>query len=331
MRTIVTGGAGFIGSHLVKRLIDEGREVVVVDNFSEGSMLNLYDLGVDVECRRVDLRDYCQAIKALDEAEVVFHLAACVGSWEHLHGDELAELKTLQNNLAIDTNVFRICIEKKVKKIIYTSSVAVYPIDKQQKPGVVLCEEDLNYFNPDGGYGWTKLLSELQLGWMRDIDIGIARIFNVYGPCEELGKTAHVIPALVSKAITQEEDFIVFGDGTQSRCFIYVSDCIDALMRLEERASNPPLLVNIGSDQAVPIRIIAEKIVEISGKDIKIKYDTSKTLGPISRTADIGKAKALLGWQPKIDLDDGLRRTYFWAKNKLIDSRPTMPGFSKCK
>jgi len=318
LKTVVTGGAGFIGSHLVRRLVNEGREVVVADDFSRGSVRNLLDLGVQIECPKIDLRDYGRALEVVEGADVVYHLAARVGSVEYLHGSELAELRALQDNLVIDANVFRACVEAGVEKVIYASSVSVYPIDMQQKSGVVLSEDDLGYYNPEGGYGWAKLLGDIQLGWMKGVNTAIARIFNVYGPCEPLDETAHMIPALIRKAILYpKEDFVVWGDGNQSRCLIYVSDCVDALVRLEEKASNPLAVVNLGSDQPVPVRVIAEKIVGISGKDIDIKYDPSKLVGPISRTADISKAKALLEWQPTTSLDEGLRRTFAWAKKRL--------------
>jgi len=317
-RVLVTGGAGFIGSHLVKRLLDEGREVVVADDFSRGSVRNLLDLGVRIECPKIDLRDYGLALEVVEGADVVYHLAARVGSVEYLHGSELAELRALQGNLIIDANVFRACVEAGVKKLVYASSVSMYPIDVQQRPGVVLSEDDLGYYNPEGGYGWAKLLGEIQLGWMRDMDIGIARIFTAYGPCEPLDETAHVVPALIRKAIMYpEEDFVVWGSGDQTRSFTYVSDCVEALIILEEKASNPPIVVNVGSDEDVPIRTIAEKIVKMCGKGIEIKYDLAKPVGPVSRTADISKAKALLGWQPRIGLDEGLRRTYLWAEKRL--------------
>jgi len=154
----VTGGAGFIGSHLVKRLLDEGRDVVVADDFSRGSVLNLLDLGARLDCPRVDLRDYRRALEVVEGADVVYHLAARVGSVEYLHGSELAELRALQDNLVIDANVFRACIERKVRKIIYASSVSVYPIDLQEKLGAIFKEDDLRYCNPEGGYGCAKAL-----------------------------------------------------------------------------------------------------------------------------------------------------------------------------
>ena len=209
-------------------------------------------------------------------------------------------------------------METKVRKIVYASSVSVYPIDLQQRPGACLSEDDLRYYNPEGGYGWAKLLGEIQLGWMRDIAIGIARIFNIYGPCAALGKSAQVIPALIQKAIMYPEvDFVVWGSGDQTRPFTYVSDCVDALLRLEVSASNPPLVVNIGSDDSVPVRVLAEKIVEISGKNITMRYDPSKPTGPMGRTANICRARSLRGWSRRVELEDGLRRTYAWIQKRM--------------
>lgn len=318
MKTVVTGGAGFIGSHLVRRLLEESREVVIADDFSRGSKLNLLDLGIRIDCQETDLRDFARALKVIQGAEVVFHLAARVGSLDYLHGSSLNELEALQTNLLIDANVFRACLENKVKRLIYASSVSVYPIDIQQSANVTLSEEALRYYNPEGGYGWAKLLGEIQLGWMSHMDIGIARIFNIYGENGELGKTAHVITALIRKAIRYpKEDFIVWGDGKQSRDFLYVSDCVDALLKLEEKASNPPITVNIGSDEPITIGSLAAKIVVLSAKALRLEYDPTKPVGPLSRTADISKAKALLRWEPKVDLDEGLRRTYTWAEKRL--------------
>lgn len=322
MRTVVTGGAGFIGCHLVKRLHDEGREVVVADDFSRGSLLNFKDLGIDIDYEKIDLRNYDKAIEVMDGADSVFHLAARVGSVKYLHGDELAELETLQSNLVIDANVFRACVERKVKKTVFASSVSVYPIDLQQTQGAVFSENDLSYINPEGGYGWAKLLGEIQLKWMKGTSISIARIFNAYGECGEIGKTSQVIPALIMKAISfPSKDFIVWGTGKQTRCFIYISDCIDALVKLENKASNPPLIVNIGSDQQVPISVIAEKIAAISGKGMAIKYDPSKPVGPISRIPNITKIKSLIDWYPQIGLDEGLRRTYVWVQKRLAQTK----------
>jgi GDP-D-mannose 3',5'-epimerase len=318
MKTLVTGGAGFIGSHLVKRLLDEGRDIILVDDFSRGDLQNLLDLGVNIGCQKMDLTNYDEAVTIFEDVDVVYHLAALVGSVEYLHHDEASELNALQRNLLIDVNVLRASLEKAVKSLIYTSSVSVYPIDLQYSKKVVLSEDDLRYINPEGGYGWAKFLGELQLQWIRKIKVGIARPFNIYGENEELSERSHVVPALIRKAIRfPQEDFIVWGNGEQSRCFLYVSDAVDALIRLEEVASTPPVIVNIGSEKTTSINELAEKIVHLSGKEIEVKYDETKPTGPISRTADITKTKQILNWQPKVSLDDGLRRTYKWAQKKL--------------
>lgn len=325
MKTIVTGGAGFIGSQLVKKLLDQGKEVVIADDFSRGSRTNLLDLGIQTECQSIDLRNFSKALKVTRGAETVFHLAARVGSLDWLHGSVANELDALQTNLVIDAHVFKACIENRVKKIIYASSVSVYPTHLQNRPDVAFSEDDLQVselghriVDPEGGYGWAKLLGELQLSWVKGISVGIARIFNIFGENAALGDSAQVVPSLIRKAVRYpKEEFIVWGDGKQSRDFLYVSDCVDALLKLERKASNPPIVANIGSEQAVTISSLAEKIVELSGKNIEIKYDPSKPMGPSSRTAVVTSARTLLGWQPMINLEEGLRRTYAWLEKRL--------------
>ena len=328
MKTVVTGGPGFIGSHLVKSLLGRNREVIVASDLLRLGNKNLLGLGVkpsDVELRGTDLADYQQALEAVAGADSVFHLAARVGSLEYLHGSEMAELVALQNNLLIDANVFRACLESKVNKLVYASSCAVYPMSRQRRHGAVLAENDLQLdggpgtIEPDGGYGWSKLMGEIQLGWMKNIGVGIARIFNIYGenePIEE-GK-AHLIGDLIRKVILNPQSSLrIRGDGSQTLDFLYVSDCADALIRLEEKASNPPAITNIGSGNAVSIRTIAEKVVELSGNDIGLLYDATRTAGPISRTANMSNARALLDWQPRVSLDEGLRHNYSWIQRKL--------------
>jgi len=337
MRTVVTGGAGFIGSHLVKKLVEEGRKVIVIDDLSSGSLENLFDLDLkpaDFEFKKLDLTDYHQTLEALKGGDVVFHLAARIGGIKFLHGSESAEFLAIQENLAIDANVFRACLERKIKKIIYPSSSAVYSLDKQYSFGTVFFEEDLSLeskvkdpkfrfkisINPDGGYGLAKLLAEIQLNLMKNTKVGIARIFNVYGENEPIGERAHAIFDLIRKTINYpKEEFVIWGNGSQTRDYIYVIDCADSLIKLEEKISeNSPLTLNIGSGRATSIKEIAEEIIKISGKDIKPIYDSAKPVGPLSRTANIEKAKNLLDWQPKVNMEEGLKKTYFWVQKKLF-------------
>jgi len=321
-KCLVTGAAGFIGSHLAKKLLDDGRQVILADDLSRGDILNLSDLNIQIGCEDIDLRDYNRVIKLIDGTDTVFHLAARVGSVEYLHSSDMDELIALQSNLVIDANVLKACLEKNVKKLIYASSISVYPIDRELSWDVFLSEDCISYINPEGGYGWAKLMGEIELVWIKDIDIGIARIFNIYGENGALGKTAQVIPALIQKAILYpKQEFRVWGDGEQTRDFLYVADCVEALLKLEEKATNPPVIVNIGSGEAIPIKTIAQKIAELSGKNPEVIYDVTKPVGPLSRTADINKAKTILEWQPKTSLDEGLKRTYTWAERRLTKIR----------
>jgi GDP-D-mannose 3',5'-epimerase len=147
----------------------------------------------------------------------------------------------------------------------------------------------------------------------------IARIFNAYGEFSEYGKTAQVVPALIRKAIKYpDEDFIVWGDGTQTRNLIYIGDCISALLKLEQKAQFPPIKLNIGNPETTTIAQLANTIVSISGKDIKIKYDNTKPIGPISRIPDVALAKEILGWEPKTSLYDGLSRTFEFMREKFL-------------
>jgi GDP-D-mannose 3', 5'-epimerase len=325
VKTVVTGGAGFIGSHLVRKLLDCGREVTVASDFSRGSTGNLSHLGIrpeDLGYKKtypvIDLRDYTQCRRIIEGTGTVFHLAARIGGINYLHGTNYSELEALQTNLVIDTNVFRACQESHTTTLVYASSAAVYPIDLQQSSDVILAEETLSYFNPDGGYGWAKLMGEIQLRWMTDIRISMARIFNVYGENSVLEGSSHVIIDLMRKAIRYpQEEFNVWGDGKQSRDFLHVSDCVNALLKLEEKASNPPVTVNVGSGETTEIGALARRIVSISGKDIPIAFDPRKPVGPVSRTAKMALAKNLLDWQPQVSLDEGLERTYRWLRQEL--------------
>jgi GDP-D-mannose 3',5'-epimerase len=317
LKTVVTGAAGFIGANLVRRLLELGRDIRCVDNISRGKSRNLEGLPVDIVYD--DLRQYRQALKAVDGADVVFHLAARVGSIDFLHGSSKAELEALQSNLAIDVNVLRACREVGVRRIVYASSVSVYPIDRQQRLGAVFKGEDIYPINPEGGYGWAKLMSEIQLGMMEECRSAAAQIFNAYGEYCEYEGTAQVVPALIRKAIKYpEEELLVWGDGRQTRNLIYIQDCIDALLKMEEKASYPPLILNVGNEKTTTIKELAETIVKVSGKRIEIKYDKSKPVGSLSRIPSTSKARKILGWSANSSLEVGIRKTFDWMKRRLI-------------
>ncbi len=312
---IVTGGAGLIGNSLIRKLLHENVEVTVIDNFSRGIKSSLQTLPIKIVDADLLNSDSWSTIFA--DTDTVFHLAAKIGSIDYLHGSLERELSTLDGNSTIDRNVFHACVENEVPRVVYTSSVSVYPLSRQMLPHAKLREDDLEPVNPDGGYGWAKLLGERALNLMPHAKIGIARIFITYGPYCSLSDTAHVIPSLIKKAIAYpKEKFTVWGNGEQSRTFMYIDDCVDALLLLEKRVTSPPIIVNVGSTEEIWIRDLVNAVIKISGKSITPEFDETKQVGPTSRIPIIEKASEL-GWMPKVPLREGLPKVYDWIDNTL--------------
>lgn len=322
LRIVVTGGAGFIGSHVVKRLISKGHQVLIADNLSSGSIANLRDLGVKQECFVGDLRDYEFARECTKGADVVYHFAADIGNVEYLHGSVERELAALQSNVTIDASVFRACVENKIDEIIYASSVSVYSLRAQMSNDAIFKEEDAEMFvEPEGGYGWAKYLAERQLmTTIKGIRAGIARIFHAYGENIYLQPDrSQVIGSLIRKAIRYpREDFVVWGDGRARRCFLFIDDLLDAIELLVKYVEkHGTLAVNMGSQEEVSIAELARRVITISGRKITPKYDLNRPTGVMSRKPDLSRASTILGWKPKVDLDNGLRRTYAWAEERI--------------
>jgi GDP-D-mannose 3', 5'-epimerase len=268
-----------------------------------------------------DLKDYRFARESLRGAGTVFHFAAEVGSVAYLHGSNARELAALQANLVIDANVFRACLENRVRSVIYASSVSVYPFDEQSGSHVQFREEDAErHLNPEGGYGWSKYMGEKQLALMPETAFGVARIFHAYGKNIYLRPDrSQVIASLIRKAIRYpQEGFVVWGDGSQRRCFVYIDDAIDALMRLWDHAEkHGSLTVNVGSTEEVTVGDLARQIISLSEKEIPLDFDASRPTGALNRMPDLQRIKKVLDWAPTTNLSEGLAKTYEWAEVRL--------------
>lgn len=315
-RVLVTGGAGFIGSHLVKKLLNLGCEVYVADNFSRGSKENLEPFLDKIHLYPVDLTKLENCLRVTKDVDYVFHLAAAVGGIHYIKKENVGGSTP---SLLMNTNMLEAARINDIKKFLFTSSACVY----REKNSSLnkFKEEDAYPANPLTTYGWVKLMGEIQCrSYYLDYGIksSVVRIFNAYGEKENLdSKWSHVIPSLIRKAILYpKEEFRIFGDGSQERAFLYIKDCIDGLLLSMEKITDADP-INMGSEEIVSINELATKIIKLSGKNIDVKYDQYGPQGTYRYCADITKMKKVLGWEPQISLDEGLRRTYEWAKRKL--------------
>ena len=326
-KILVTGGCGMIGSNLVKRLVKEGHEVFVIDNLWRGKLEYLNDESgkpvIDLKTHyfNVDLSTGLGVDSIVFSVEYVIHLADIVAGIDYVFSNQ-GDLFRL-NNL-INTHVFhavRKAGKERVKGLIYVGTACSYPLTRQNSLDVVpLKEDELFPAMPESAYGWSKLIGQLEMGFLEK-ETGIPcctlQFHNVYGsPCD-YGERSQVIPALIRKAVNYpNEPFNVWGSGLQGRAFIHVDDVVEALCLALEKGWGHGW-IQIGPSVCTSIKEIAETVVEISGKDIDIFYDTSKPEGDKARSADFSKAKEILGWEPKVKLEDGLREQYEWVKAQI--------------
>lgn len=319
-KILVTGGAGQIGSHLVARLVDAGAHVSVADNLWRGKKSNLVVKDIPLidmkrDFSQVDLMNYEECLKVVRGKNVVYHLADIVAGINYVFGNQFSVYSA---NVTIDSNMLRAAIQCGVEKFIYVGSACSYPAEKQRVIDAPLFKEDDVYpASPESSYGWSKLMGEYACELCRAeglMNIGVLRLHNVYGPhCEMSPEKSQVIPALIRKAINHpSEEFVVWGSGRQRRAFLFVDDAVDALVSAFERGINKGV-IQIGPDKSTSVGEVAQRIIAISGKSIRIRFDTTKREGDIDRAADWTKAKELLGWSPKTDIETGLRNTYEWC------------------
>ena len=322
---LVTGGAGMIGSNLVRRLVSEGHRVSVVDNLWRGKREYLSDHGsnwvidMEKEFHELDLAEPNKLDALLPDVDYVFHLADIVAGVDYVFSNQL---EIFRQNLLINSNVVA-SVSKfpHIKGYIYVGTACSFPEHLQTGvEAAPLKEPDLYPAAPESAYGWSKLMGQYEAELMeKDIGIPISlpMLHNVYGaPCDFSPERSQVIPSLVRKAIAYpQEPFVVWGSGQQGRAFIHIDDVVDGLVRCLERGLGHGV-VQLGPDHCTSIATLAETIVEISGKSIDLQFDTSKPEGDRGRCADYTKARAVLGWEPKVELKDGLSSMYRWIEER---------------
>jgi len=317
-RALVTGGAGFLGSHLVERLLAEDFEVVVADDFSRGRVEHIEPYEDDIELIPVDLTTEVGCRRATESIDYVFHLAASVGGIHYIQRENVGGLTP---SVLMNHRLLEAARRNGVERFLFASSACIY---RQQ-------HDDLNCFtedqavpaNPHSTYGWAKILGEVGCrAYHQDtgMDCGMVRIFNAYGTRENLDpESSHVIPSLCRKTIEEPDggSIKLFGDGTQERGFMHATDCAEGMIRALEYKTDGEA-VNLGNGkEVVTINELAETIIDISGKDLSIEHDTSKPTGTDKYAADTTLMEETLDWHPEVLLEDGVREVYEWAEEKL--------------
>jgi dTDP-glucose 4,6-dehydratase len=307
-RTVVTGAAGFIGSHLCEELLARGHSVVGIDNLVTGDMSNIAHLrDKDFEFIRHDVTQY---IDVDGHVDAVLHWASPASPIDYLE----LPIQTLKVGSLGTHNALGLAKAKKAR-FVQASTSEVYG-DPLEHPQRETYWGNVNPIGPRGVYDEAKRFAEaITFAYHRThgVDTKVVRIFNTYGPRMRL-RDGRAVPAFMSQAL-RDEDVTVFGDGTQTRSFCYISDLVDGILRLLESDTHDP--VNIGNPHEVTIEQIARTIISLVGSKSRIVYRPLPQDDPKQRKPDITRAQTILGWQPKIGLEEGLAKTVGYFKSKL--------------
>ena len=325
-RILVTGGASFIGSHLVDALLEMECKVRVIDDFSSGKKENL-ELGHKnlevIEANLFDLNDLDSLFIGID---FVFHLAAIHGG----RGFIEKYPEKMMMNLGIDTKVFQASILNEVNCVVHASSACAYPISQQNIIGAIstLSENnsgsmEIEGAHPDGAYGWTKLIGEYQLKMMTLASKTrgrSARIFTAYGEREN---ESHAAIALIAKGLLHLDPYTIWGSGMQTRNFTYVTDTVSGLLLSGADVSRDQFaILNIGTSNHITVNHFIQTIFEIiDWEPHEIFRDLKKPQGVAARASNNDLIKSIFDWEPTVSIQDGLVRTIEWYRNQK--NRPT--------
>ena len=314
-RILVTGAGGFIGHHLVKRLKAEG-------NWVRGADIKApeYESSAADEFEILDLRQYEDCVLATrGGVDHVYNLAADMGGIGYITA-YLANIS--RNNILINVNMLEASRQNGVKRFLFSSSACVYAQSKQLSPEVTpLVEEDAYPADPEPGYGWEKLFAEELCKYYRH-DYRLAtyavRFHNVYGPLGTFEGGKEKAPAAISRKVALARDggeIEIWGDGEQTRSFMYVDDCVEGLLRL--MASQHHDALNLGTDRLVTINQLVDLVSTVADKKLVMRHDLSKPQGVRGRNSDNTRLKQVLGWEPEVSLEAGLEITYKWIESQL--------------
>jgi nucleoside-diphosphate-sugar epimerase len=317
-RVLVTGAGGFIGHHLVSYLKDRGYEVRGADLKAPEFEPTEAD-----EFLTVDLRERAACDRAVAGMDEVYHLAADMGGIGYITG---THAPIARNNSLMNLHMLDAAVEAGVERFLFSSSACVYPQHLQREADVTpLAEEDAWPADPEPGYGLEKLYMEKLCEYYREdhgLETRVVRFHNVYGPEGAWRGGKEKAPAALCRKVAEAPDggtITVWGDGEQTRSFMYVDDCVEGIRRLMRSDHAEPL--NLGTDRMVTINELVEIIAGAAGKEISREHDLSKPQGVRGRNSDNTRLREVLGWEPEIDLEEGMAETYRWIERQVERQR----------
>jgi len=319
MKICVCGGGGFIGSHIAKRMLEEGHEVVVADwkrneYFEEKQFCTEFKL--------LDLRTLDTCLEATKGCEWVFNLAADMGGMGFIQSNHAT---ILYNNVMISFNVAEACRQNGVSRLFYSSSACIYPEGLQLEAQVTALAEDMAWpAQPQDAYGLEKLVSEelcMHYGGDFKLEVRVARFHNIYGPHGTWKGGREKAPAaFCRKSCVAEGEVEMWGDGKQTRSFCLVDDCVEGVLRLMKSDYKKP--INIGSDELISMNDMMKLALSFAGKEEKVELKhIPGPEGVRGRNSDNTRIKEVLGWAPSISIKDGLKKTYDWIAAQVEEEK----------
>jgi len=317
MKYLICGAGGFIGGHLVRDLMDEGHEVVCADIKPKEFWFQLFEENKNYS---LDLKEYENCLKVTEGVDLIYNMACNIGGMGFIENNKA----DCMLSVLINTNLLRASLVHKIKKYFFSSSACVYNGTKQEKIFIKgLKESDAYPAEPEDGYGWEKLFSERMCRHFTEdfgLETRVIRYHNVYGPLGTYDGGRDKAPAALSRKIAlakmnNEKEIEVWGDGKQTRSFMYIDDCIVGTKKIFN--SDLKDVYNLGSDEQVSINQMIDVIEEIADYKVVRKYLLDKPLGVRGRSSDNTKIQADLNWAPSITLKDGLKKTYKWIENHI--------------
>ncbi|MEM6910846.1 MAG: NAD-dependent epimerase/dehydratase family protein [Verrucomicrobiota bacterium] len=316
-RILIAGAGGFIGGHLVGKLLSDGNEVMAVDN---KSLDRWYQRHQRAENRVLNLEERQACFHAAEGCQEIYNLACNMGGMGFIENNRaLCMLSVL-----INTHLLMAAKDHGIEKYFYASSACVYPDYRQQESAVTaLKESDAYPAMPENGYGWEKLFSERMCRHFQedfDLEVRIARLHNVYGPWGTWDGGREKAPAAICRKVLESKDsghdeLIIWGDGEQTRSFMYINDCLEGIARLMNSAHSEP--INLGRSELVTINRLVDLVEEVAGIRVERRYQLDAPQGVRGRNSDNQEILSVLGWQPEIDLRSGIDPTYIWIEEQF--------------